>query len=207
MYYLFNGPMFPCRWLDDEPFLKGISFWRGRIITEKVPEPLKYSLLPFNQYADDNHPELPPYFLGAYPLFRDDLISAMEKGGVDNLQYFKAVIHDPDNDEIYHNYKAINIIGLNAAADMNKSDATIHPGGPPLLDVDFDGLVVDESKTHDFKIFRLAESSNTVLVHESLVNHLLNSGFELYTDKEVRADKKPNPSINLTFLDPSKCAL
>ena len=34
-----------------------------------------------------------------------------------------------------------------AAADMDKSNATVHPGGPAIIDVDFDVLVVDEQKT------------------------------------------------------------
>lgn len=205
MYYLFNTPMFPCRWLEEWPYLPGISFWQGKIL-DSVPQPLKFKLLPYDQYSADDHPDLPPYFLGRIPLFRQDLITAMESGGVDNLQYFDAEIYDPDVDQKRDDYKAVNIVGLVAAADMEKSNATVHPGGA-ILDVDFDGLVVDESKTHGFLMFRLAESCNAVLVNERLVKHLLSSGFKLFTDNEYRQSVKPAPSMNLTFLDPVKCAI
>lgn len=58
-------------------------------------------------------------------------------------------------------YKAVNVLGLIAAADMDKSVATVHDG-IPLIDVDFDELVVDETKTRDIQLFRLAESSKGI---------------------------------------------
>lgn len=207
MFYLLDDPMFPCRWMDDEPYLEGISFWRGSLIANPIHEPLEYLLKRHIIGADGHGPDLPPYFLSRLPLFRDDFIDALHVGGVDNLQLFRAVIHDPDNGKDYLNYKAVNLIGLIRAADMNKSEATVHPGGPPLLDVDFDSLVIDESTTYNLKIFRLAESSSAILLHDSLVDHLLKSGFELYTDKELIANKKPNASKNLTLLDPKNCAI
>jgi hypothetical protein len=157
---------------------------------QPVPSPLEFVLKPLKKDSVDHAPVLPPYFLRDIPLFREDLLEAMRQGGVDNLDAYEAEILDPDSGGRIRDYKAINIIGLLAAADMEKSRATVHPGGPPLLDVDFDGLVVDESKTHGALIFRLAESNNAILVHERLVEHLRRRGFD-----------------NLTFLDPAQCAL
>lgn len=73
-------------------------------------------------------------------------------------------------------WKAVNILGLVAAADMQKSIATVHDG-IPLIDVDFDELVIDEKKTKGIKMFRLAESTNAILVHESLRDALIEKGF------------------------------
>lgn len=74
------------------------------------------------------------------------------------------------------NYKAVNILGLVSAADMQKSIATVHDG-IPLIDVDFDELVIDEQKTKGIKLFRLAESTNAILIHESLRDALIEKGF------------------------------
>jgi hypothetical protein len=83
---------------------------------------------------------------------------------------------DPNPGVIYTHYKAVNILGLVAAADMSKSVATVHDG-IPLIDVDFDELVIDEKKTNGIKMFRLAESTNAILVHESLRDALIAKGF------------------------------
>ncbi len=72
---------------------------------------------------------------------------------------------------------------------MTESEATVHPGGA-VLDVDFDSLVVDEKRARGALIFRLAESTNAILVHEKLRNCLLAKGFN-----------------KLQFLDPKDCAL
>jgi hypothetical protein len=124
------------------------------------------------------------------PLFRDDLIAEMRSAGVDNLECFNVSILDPDDGRTHSNYKAVNILGLIAAADMARSEATIHPGGPPVIDVDFDSLVVDESRTHGALIFRLAESTNAILAHQRLRDHLVAKGFD-----------------DLAFYDPGEVAL
>lgn len=120
---------------------------------------------------------MPSYLEAAAPLFRDDLIAALRAFGVNNFEAYNVAIFDPDNGQTYTNYKAINIIGLIAAADMDKSNATVHPNGPPLGDVDFDGLVIDETKTHGEWFFRLAESTNAIIVHKRVRDYLLEKGF------------------------------
>ncbi len=120
---------------------------------------------------------MPAYLRAAAPLFRDDFIQALRDAGVDNLISYRCAITDPDDGKVYTNYKAVNVIGLIAAADMDKSNATVYPNGPPLIDADFDGLVVDESKTHGALLFRLAESNNAILVHESVKEHIESLGY------------------------------
>lgn len=88
----------------------------------------------------------------------------------------------------FTNYKAVNILGLVAAADMERSVAVVHDGAPSV-DVDFDRLVIDEDKTGGRKLFRLAESTNAIIVHASLRDALLERGFgsdvELYDLNEA----------------------
>jgi len=38
--------------------------------------------------------------------------------------------------------------------------------------------VIDESKAEDFLLFRLTENLMTILIHESLRDHLLAQGFD-----------------------------
>jgi hypothetical protein len=178
MYYLLDiqDATYPCRWIEDVPYLEGINFRRGSKITEEVPQPLKYVLSPLDVHALDHGPEMPAVFKESIPLFHLDVLKAMSEFGIQNIDTYDVEIFDPDNDEIYTNYKAVNIIGLLEAADMKKSNATVHDG-VPVIDVDFDGLTIDESKIKGYMLFRLAESTNAILIHEDLKNHLVNKGF------------------------------
>jgi len=191
VYYLLDrfGAVNPCRWVASYPYIDGVDWRAGARHIKPVPDPLEIKLKPVNPDASDHGPELPEYLKGKIPLFRNDLVAAMASCGVDNLDVYNVVLLDPDNGERYSNYKAINIVGLVAAADMTESEATVHPGGA-VLDVDFDSLVVDEKRARGALIFRLAESTNAILVHEKLRNCLLAKGFN-----------------KLQFLDPKDCAL
>jgi hypothetical protein len=188
MYYAMMRSTTPGRWLGRYPFLKGVKWRVGATITVPVPDPIETDLKPFNPQSADHSPNMPALLAGNCPVWRDDLVEAMRSFGVTNLQLFNTAVRDPDNGKVYTNYKSVNILGLMAAADMGKSQATVHPGGPALLDVDFDKLVVDESKTHDALIFRLAESTGAILVHERLRDFLVGKNFDdvvFHDPKEV----------------------
>jgi len=185
-YYLFDRNSDPGRWIeedegdsDNEPEVDWYYWRKGAFIpkTESIPNPIKFSLEPFNPHSADDSQHMPSYLEAAAPLFSDALIQALTECGVDNLEVYPVAIRDPDNGEVFTNYKAVNVIGLIAAADMETSNATVHPNGPPIIDVDFDGLVIDENKAHDLLFFRLAESTNAIIVHETVRNYLLNKGF------------------------------
>lgn len=132
-------------------------------------------------------PAMPALFDVKLPLYRIDLITALKAAGVDNLDLYDAEITDPDSGQVYTNYKAVNIIGLVAAADMEKSIAIVHDG-IPLVDVSFDKLVLDPDKTRDLLFFRLAENNGAIMVHQSVRDQLLAAGFgelEFYELDEV----------------------
>ena len=191
MYYVLDrfGATNPCRWVGRYPYIEGLNWKEGARYTMPVPNPLEIALKPLNPDASDHGSEMPEYFKGKIPLFRLDLIAALNKAGIDNLDLYNVLLSDPDDGRRYTNYKAVNIIGTIAAADMANSEATVHANGP-LIDVDFDSLAVDEQKTRGALIFRLAESTNAILVHEKLKNHLQSMGFN-----------------KLEFLDPREVAL
>jgi len=191
MYYVLDrfGAMNPCRWIGRFPHVGGVSWDLGTRNGTTVPEPLEFELKPLDPDASDEGPEMPEYFKGRVPLFRDDLVHALQQAGVDNLELYRAVIVDPDNGQRYTEYKAVNIVGSISAADMARSNATVNPGGP-VLDVNFDGFSVDERKARGALMFRLAENTGAILVHESVVDRLLEKGFD-----------------KLEFLDPGEVAL
>lgn len=182
-YYLFErnckGRWIAGRQGDNMPRIEWYYWRKGAFIpdSEVVPDPVKFTLQPYNPHSSDDSHHMPSYLRAATPLFSDALIEALTACGVDNLELHNVAITDPDNGQVYTNYKAVNIIGLISAADMEKSDTTVNPNGPPLLDVDFDGLVIDEAKAHDQLFFRLAESTNAIIVHEQVKQCLLTKGF------------------------------
>ncbi len=183
-YYLLDRNSDPGRWIatkrgDDVPKVDWY-YWRlGASLpeTEVIPDPIKFSLKPQSPHASDHGPHMPSYLKASVPLFSDDLIEALHACGVHNIKAYNVALTDPDSGEVYTHYKAVNVIGLVSAADMDKSNATINPNGPPIIDVDFDGLTIDEEKARGHLFFRLAESTNAIIVHEQVRDFLLEKGF------------------------------
>ncbi|MCP5170288.1 MAG: hypothetical protein H6999_11115 [Hahellaceae bacterium] len=179
MYYIFDTQSwesFPARILNTAD---SQSLWwdDGESFEHPPVEPIKGVLKPYKEDHPSMSRELGAYYYdSSIPFFRDDLLQALQEAGVDNLDVYEAELTDPDTGEVHTNFKAINILGLVAAADMAKSEAIVHDG-IPLVDVSFNKLVLDPTKTHDFLLFRSAENNGTILIHESVKKHLENKGF------------------------------
>lgn len=176
MYYLLSDNSRPRRWVGDTPYFEDIDWWNGSVITAPVPDPLESPLKPYAQFSPDHAQYMSAIIETNPPLWRDDFIQALRDCGIYNFDTYSVAIHDPDDGTVHTNYKAVNVLGLVAAADMEKSIATVHDG-IPLIDVDFDELVIDEKKTRGISLFRLAESTNAILVHERLRDCLIEKGF------------------------------
>jgi len=176
MYYLLDRSNKPGRWIDDAPYIDGVDWWNGAAISKLIPDPLQFTLKPFKRHSSDHAQYMPAILYSNPPLFRDDLIHNITEFGIENINTYNAAVLDPDDGSVHTNYKAVNIIGLISAADMALSAAKVHDG-VPLIDVDFDGLVVDKKKALGVMIFRLAESTNAVMVHQNLRDYLLEKGF------------------------------
>lgn len=178
-YFVLGRAPKPGRWIAHSPYIKGVQFTVGQLITAPVPVPLEYTLKKINPQSDDHSAHMPAFLKGNQPLFRDDLIAAMRECGVNNLQCFQAVLQDPEGDRQHTNYQVVNIVGLIAAADLSKSTYTVPPsGGPPVIDTEFDHLVIDEAKPRNQLLFRLAESTMAIMVHENLRGFLVARGFD-----------------------------
>lgn len=175
MYY-----MLECYGLDTEediaalgswPQFEGINWNLGRKIEKEIPTPILIELDP------DNPGIMLPMFYSGVLLFSDEMIGVLHKIGVTNFQCFDAVLRDTVKKTEYNNYKVINIIGLVAAANLEKSDYNTH-GESALIDTDFNSLSIDESKTKGERLFRLAESVNGIVIHKDIKNALEECGIE-----------------------------
>jgi len=187
MFYMFDDSKERKRWLDisdyidrydfRSPYDNKFTWFRGSRFRDTPLEPLEIKLLPYDGDNPDHGPLIPPFYDDTVVLMRDDLIEAMETFGVDNLDTYAVNLTDPDDGSVRTDYKAVNIIGLIRAADMNKSTATVH-NNIPLVDVSFDKIVLQEEKIQDFLLFRMAENMMTILIHEHLRDYLLEKGFD-----------------------------
>lgn len=149
----------------------GISFRGGALLdSSQLPPSLEF----FTGHSISNPPR---GLLGLdIPVMSDELIAALSAAGVSNLQAIPALLKSTADGRIWHEFKAVNIVGLVACADLGRSDymkIMDRPGvgSPPLLG--FVDLKLDVSKAGDSLMFRLGESPGIVLVSESVVDSLL----------------------------------
>ena len=136
-----------------------INWMLGRRISGPITTPIDVIM-----DADDGI--MMPMFYQRILLFSDELLAAFHSSGVDNLDLYDCVLTNPKTKTRYTDYKAANIIGLIAAADLGQSDYKAPTG--TLIDVDFDSLVLDESRTRGALMFRLAECVSGIVVHENV---------------------------------------
>ena len=58
-------------------------------------------------------------------------------------------------------------MGVVSAADMDASEL-MGTSDSTMIDADFDSLVIDEERAGSFKLFRLAESINAIIVSDAV---------------------------------------
>ena len=140
----------------------GTSFFSGRQIASQLPRPLLFVT---------DYPSEPPHILGNWiPVFSGHLIRTLEGVGVDNFEAFPAVVKNPQTGAEWHDYFAFNSLGLVAAANMDMSEYDILMEGDsegidmPL--VGFHTIVLNKRCTHDFLLFRIAQSPSVLIVHD-----------------------------------------
>lgn len=148
------------------------SWTIGQPVTTPIPEPLALEL--FSLHPDDL---LELHKEGALVMTRR-LFDALAEAGVDNLDAYRTVIRHPVTGFETEDYVLVNVIGLVRAADMARS-AVLGGGWNGLLGVDFDSVVLDEDRAADLLMFRLAECTTAVVVHDRVKQHLLRRGFDM----------------------------
>ncbi|OHA79608.1 MAG: hypothetical protein A2675_02540 [Candidatus Yonathbacteria bacterium RIFCSPHIGHO2_01_FULL_51_10] len=147
--------------LGRRPMIPGIDFMAGERFdpTIAIPQPLRYELNP------EAPGEMPWFFKAGGPLMHDRMVEALRAAGVDNIDVYDALVVDPDDGSEWTDYKAVNIVGLVAAADMTKSIIDTSDSAR-LITTKFEKLVLDPAKAHGLLLFRLAEKVSAIIVHE-----------------------------------------
>jgi hypothetical protein len=143
--------------------------WKlGRRFTTPVPNPVECEVVSSGVMVN--------LFQGAGLLMSERLVKALQEAGVDNLDVYPAVIRNTRTGETRNDYRAVNIIGMVSCANMAESNTPAAAGD--LIDVPFDGLVIDEDRTGGALMFRLAEAIAGIVVHEKVKKHLEAAGFD-----------------------------
>lgn len=109
----------------------------------------------------------PRPFLGVPPILSDKLLDVLRGVGVSNLDTYEAVIQSADGAVSLKGYKAFNLIGLVAAANL--AQTRFAPDNESrFMDASIDGLVLDPAKIQGLRMFRLAENTSAIIVHRSV---------------------------------------
>lgn len=135
--------------------------------------------------AEPDNPEMfmyPELTWTPIPLMTRRLVAAFQEAGVSNLQTYVTDLSTtegatpPPRDH----YLAVNIVGVVSAADLANSE--ISPTSTEtLIAMDFDSLRIDPMRTHDVLMFRLAENTSAVLVHERIRDRIEANGIVTLT--------------------------
>jgi hypothetical protein len=134
----------------------GIPWTVGVHYPGEVPQPINCKLHPRRGR------KMRDIFLTDIPLFSVRLLTAMQSVGVDNLEIYDARLIGPEG-QVFENYKAVNIVGAIACADLEKS---VYLSNNALPFKKFSRLVVKGSNARGLDLFRLAEDPLMILVSE-----------------------------------------
>ncbi len=149
-----------------QPDLRGVSqtgfldWLSGGPLEAALPEPLEFQLGPYGTDITD-------FFPPAIPLMSSRMLKALAEAGVDNIESYSAVLLDKDGNVVPEEFRAINIIGRIACADLDASECEYDDPDDPI-GVDFDSLVIDEDRAMGQLFFRLHEAANGIVVHDSI---------------------------------------
>lgn len=186
MYYkLIQTPVMEGLYMTRSPELgMGVDWLSAIRHTDEVPAPLEVELDPVFGTI------LPDLLDDSLLLMSDQMVEAIRRAGVDNIDTYDAVLIDRENSRRFENYKVVQIIGRIAAADMGESDV-FDPENIGHTVVQFRKLVVDESKITNALMFRLHENISTILIHDRVKQELeqLNLNFVSI----VPPDENPAP--------------
>jgi hypothetical protein len=158
--------------VDDGVDFDGFESWSlGRRWDADLPSPIEIEVEPIDDYTG------PPadMYDGNICLMSDAMVRALKDAGVDNIDVYPAVLKNIETGETY-SYQAVNIVGLVSAADLGRSEWESYDGDG-LFDVNFSRLEVDTAAAKGALIFRLAENTGTILIHEKVRERLEKQDF------------------------------
>ena len=149
----------------------GIESWSlGRPFTQPPPDPIRLDLVPVGGFTGEPAAMFDRYMC----LMSPPIVDALRRSGVDNIDTYPVILVDAANEREFH-YFGVNILGLVAAADLGKSQWSNFDGAA-RLDTHFDTLALDPAKARGHLMFRLAEDTGTIIVHEKVKQALESAG-------------------------------
>lgn len=102
------------------------------------------------------------------------LHSVLMAAGVHNIDIYPAEIHDPKNGRVSTEYFAFNLLGQIAADNLRRHD-NVMISAPEISSASAKGALM----------FRLADSVNTIIVHESIKKAIETAGIHTLTFIEL----------------------
>jgi hypothetical protein len=87
------------------------------------------------------------------------LRSALDRAGVDNVQYFEAAVSMEHSDEVFPDYWLANVIGSVACVDPESTRDALASADPLSQ-----GFWIDPTKTCGADLFRLAEDPSLIVI-------------------------------------------
>jgi hypothetical protein len=159
--------------IDYEPDIPLRDWGVGKRFALPPPTPI------IAETTDERKGQLAELIKAPLPLMSKDMAVVLEKAGVTNIDFYEVEIQDEEEGCVHHSHLAFNLIGTIAAADLTKSNYFAE--GEVIISADFDSLVIDENKTRGALMFRLAESVNGIVVHESVKNAIEAAGIDTLT--------------------------
>ncbi len=153
-------PRLPARGKDNWMF--------GQVFTQPPAEPITVNI------PEGEGNCTPVSFYSNPPVATNEFIEALIEVGIDNLVTYDVILQSRDDSSLQiRGYKAYNIIGLVKAAGPETEYATESREG----DGSIEKLQADTSAIKGLYIFRLAESWDTIVVHEKVKKHLESKNF------------------------------
>jgi len=127
------------------------------------------------------------YVYNPIPMVSERLKSVLDACGVSNIDYYPVEIINAEKFDKIPKYYAINVVGLIAAADRDKSEYTEAFGqmGATL----FDRFVLNEDAVRNIDLFRLAEQFSTIVVSERIKQACEKANIETLRFLELEDDE------------------
>lgn len=150
----------------DRPFVD--SWTKGSIFSKEV------IMDPFVVDIQDDYKnsQLLPYF-DVEPVMSYAFYEALLDVGVNNLVAYECILRSEDGTVEHKGFKIVNIIGLISATGKG----TEFSGESRLIDASMNKVDIDINKTGGALMFRLAENTGVVVVHEKVKKHLESKNF------------------------------
>jgi hypothetical protein len=150
------------------------SWMSGRPFESPPPEPIVLEL----RGTDEADWVLGDLWLTPITVMSKRLLEAVQGAGVSNLETYAVELHDPVSGQVHTDFVAFNLVDAVSLADLAKARSASNGQGE-ASDRDASGVRVAQLRPP--LMFRLAESLNAILIHESVCDAIEDAGIDTLT--------------------------